>query len=643
MSLYRDERGAQVRLGAQIAKGGEGTVFGLADDPHSVAKVYHQGLQATRAPKLREMVKLQSPELLSFTAWPSRLLFDTRGMFIGFTMRRVTGHKEAHSLYGPKSRRIEFPHATWAFLVRAALNLSSAFDAIHSSGHAIGDVNQSNVLFSDRATCVLIDCDSFQINGPSGSFNCEVGVPTFTPPELQGRQFSGVRRTANHDNFGLALLIFHLLYLGRHPFAGMFTGPGDMPIEKAIERGLYAYHRTATGQMRPPPNAPGNHLVSPDISRLFESAFRLPEAGQERPTAQQWRLTLRQMEGAVKGCTKNPSHFFYSSLANCFWCDLEVRTQFVVFATAVGDASSSNQLDELIRLAEQVPHPGRTPCPQRTSFSIAPRIAAPSLVNRTHRLLARAAGVGLAILGLGIGLSLGPSFGTALIVVAILWVGYATYHYDIGGHVTAARIRGNESRRDIERIETRWSMEAQGREFDALGQTLANLKTKVIAYRGERQRQLQRLHNEREADQLASFLDRFFIANEAIPEIGPARKTMLESYGIETAADVMKSTVLQVPGFGPHLTNRLLSWRNNIAKGFRFDPSAPVAPAKLLALEHILETDRKALEVEVSRLISRLQQASAATILLRQQLSAELERAYGRLAQAEADEISLRI
>ena len=45
---------------------------------------------------------------------------------------------------------------------------------------------------------------------------------------------------ADHDRFGLAVLIFHLLMMGRHPFSGVYLDKGDMPLEKAIREGRFA-------------------------------------------------------------------------------------------------------------------------------------------------------------------------------------------------------------------------------------------------------------------------------------------------------------------------------------------------------------------------------------------------------------------
>ena len=67
-------------------------------------------------------------------------------------------------------------------------------------------------------------------------YRCVVGVPEYAP-ELQGKSFKDVDRRPEHDRFGLAVLVFHLLMMGRHPFSGVSLDPGDMPLEKAIQEG----------------------------------------------------------------------------------------------------------------------------------------------------------------------------------------------------------------------------------------------------------------------------------------------------------------------------------------------------------------------------------------------------------------------
>lgn len=121
---------------------------------------------------------------------------------------------------------------------------------------------------------MLIDCDSFQITAGTDVFTCDVGVPLFTPPELQGQSFRGGRRDANHDEFGLAALIFHLLFMGRHPFAGRYLGAGEMPIESAIAQYRFAYGPDrSSSRMERPPGTIALEAVGPVIAGMFADAF----------------------------------------------------------------------------------------------------------------------------------------------------------------------------------------------------------------------------------------------------------------------------------------------------------------------------------------------------------------------------------
>lgn len=83
-------------------------------------------------------------------------------------------------------------------------------------------MNERNLLVSTHdATVRIIDCDSFQVRAGSQLFVCEVGVPLYTPPELQGAALG--ERTVVHDLFGLAVVIFQLLFVGGH--LKTVTGP----------------------------------------------------------------------------------------------------------------------------------------------------------------------------------------------------------------------------------------------------------------------------------------------------------------------------------------------------------------------------------------------------------------------------------
>src|SRR5262249_49164850 len=145
-----------------------------------------------------------SPTLHRYAAWPLALLHDAAGRPVrGFLMPYFRGLQPAHHPYNPAQRQHYFPQADWSFPLLAAPNCPAPFEEVHATDALVGDVNQSNVLVSDKALVALIDCDSFQVRADGRVFRCEVGVAHYTPPELQNARFRDIDRTLNHDRFGL--------------------------------------------------------------------------------------------------------------------------------------------------------------------------------------------------------------------------------------------------------------------------------------------------------------------------------------------------------------------------------------------------------------------------------------------------------
>ncbi len=143
------------------------------------------------------------------------------------------------SLY--RQRNLWLSELSWAFLIYVAANVARAVAAIHEHGPVIGDVNPKNILVTRKATVYLLDVNSFQVSADGKTYRCEGGFPEYTPPELQGVAFRDVDRAQEHDCFGLAIVIFQLLFMGRHPFSGAYLGAGEMPLERAIREFRFAY------------------------------------------------------------------------------------------------------------------------------------------------------------------------------------------------------------------------------------------------------------------------------------------------------------------------------------------------------------------------------------------------------------------
>lgn len=328
--------------------GGEGAVFDVVGHPDLVAKVYNKPQSGERRDKLRTMAKLCGPELLKIAAWPTATLSAGNGAAIdGILMPKIVGHLEIHHLYSVAQRKKEFPDVDWGFLLHTARNCAIAFETVHARGHVVGDVNQKNVMVSKKGLIAFVDCDSFQVAEGSRVFRCGVGVPEYTPPELQNKNFSTLDRAANHDLFGLAVLIFHLLMMGRHPFSGVPVTQADIPIEKAIREGSYAYTlNTAASRLRPPPRVPPVAMLDPAVLDLFERAFRTPW----RPTAAEWRTSLDAAMKQLIRCNIDSMHAYLPAAGNCPWCEMIAKTKTLFFRPSPGAGAAAFGPEDIERL-----------------------------------------------------------------------------------------------------------------------------------------------------------------------------------------------------------------------------------------------------------------------------------------------------
>ena len=127
--------------------------------------------------------------------------------------------------------------------------------------------------------------------------------------------------------------------------------------------------------------------------------------------------------------------------------------------------------------------------------------------------------------------------------------------------------------------------EALQRELDAfvarnglaeVANVRGDLDVAIPSYRSiddDLNQELSKLKSTRETRQRTAFLDQFLIRNTKFAGIGAVRKAMLVSFGIETAADIGKFAVLQVPGFGDVMTRNLLDWRRKLESRFRYNPA----------------------------------------------------------------------
>lgn len=635
-----DQSGALVQLEAEIGRGGEGAVYSIVGTPDTVAKVYSSLPTPTKVAKLAAMARIANAEITSVASWPVSTLRDGNGgSVVGLLMPRVSGYVEVHHLYSPMQRRDEFPKADWEFLIWAGRNVASAFRTVHSQSHVIGDVNQGNIVVAHDARVRLIDCDSFQVRADGRWFPCEVGVGHFTPPELQGKSFDGVVRTQNHDLFGLAVIIFHLLFLGRHPFMGVYAGH-DMLLEEAIAQYRFAFgSQGAMHGMSPPPFSLPLVDASASVANLFERAFSAEAAKTDsRPTASDWITSLEGLRKELRSCSAVRGHKYHQALSKCPWCGIEREGGPEYFIGALIDATGAAfDIDQVWKEILEIATPDAT---LPSAVSIASQ-ARGTPIPRTQRL--RAAGVnvtgGVAALGAVVAtLSQSGILAAMVVLFAVIWLvlkrtntlpAERKRRHAAAAAAHAAYVAASEKlRTDLIR-----GKEAFSRRFLALEAA----RSEYATLETDKQRELAKLQAARELHQLQRHLQRQYISKARIDGVGPGRLAALRSFGIETAADVTMQRVLAVPGIGERLGSNILAWRRQCERTFTFNPREGVDPSERQRVELAFGRRRNELENTLRAGAHDLRRFAAQVDQRRRSATPEMTRLTTAVASANAD------
>lgn len=368
MTIYTNHDRQLITTSQELGRGGEGAVYGVVGRADLVAKIYHPAQRSpARQAKVTAMVNRPPQDRCrAFVpphialAWPTDLLFE-QGNFAGFLMPRIERSPNIFALFNPKLRQQRYPQASRRFLYHTAQNLATVIAALHASGCVMGDVNQKNILVKPNALVTLVDTDSFQIQDESGhKHRCPVGVPDYTPPELQDKPLNTLDRQPFHDCFGLSVLIFQLLMEGYHPFTGRPLSPALAELDQlslhCMEQGLFPYG--ANDQVQPPPDAPPFTWLTPELRRLFLQSFLVGYLQPaQRPTAATWAQALGRAELRLVQCRRQPAHWYGNHLAHCPECG-QVKHLAMLSHALVGISKAPLAVSSPVRKPQSLVTPG---------------------------------------------------------------------------------------------------------------------------------------------------------------------------------------------------------------------------------------------------------------------------------------------
>ncbi len=641
MKLKRASNQAFIVLGKELGRGGEGAVFPVLGAPDLVAKIYLKPPTALKGEKLKSMARRASSALLRVAAWPVDVLTDETGTVRGFLMPRVSAREDVHELYSPKSRRRAFPHVDFRFVVRVATNIARAFAQVHAAGNVIGDVNHGNALVGRDGTVVLIDCDSFQVRDGARVFTCDVGVPLFTPPELAWQPFRGLKRNAGHDGFGLAVLLFHLLYLGRHPFAGKHVA-GEMPIERAIAENRFVYGSNAAHfGMTPPPGTLELRAFGEEIALLFELAFA-PPSETARPGAAQWVEALQTLERSLAACEVSAAHHHPPGADGCVWCRHEKLTGMRVFGKVLAEAVNFGAA-QIARLWDAITSVRR---PENALPLEAPAGDEAGMVARDPLGPVARAVLGGLLIGLGalsifvhpMGSPMFPIvyFGSA---ASVLWKftmpGWRTEQQ--GELQRAASI----ARDALVHVIGRWNKACEDDRFERLYRQLDELKERLLEIPRQREARIKALSDQAAQLQLDRFLSLYRIDTARLPDVSRSEIAMLASYDIDSADDVLRHNANQGVSLESVISRpaakQLNAWANACARRFNFDATRGADPEDVREIDQTLGAQQEQLLASLRKGHEQLQKLSDSIQTERDEAQLAVIQARARLTAAEKE------
>lgn len=333
--------GKSVRLGSEIARGGEGAIFRIPDLPGKVAKIFHtQKLPDEQEQKLKYLRSQKQNAFISNTliaSFPDELLYTADGNCCGYIMQYMPTTMNLTLVTRDSVLRTKaLPDLNYRGLIAIAYNLAEAVAHLHRHNIIIGDMNQNNILVNPDGTIYLIDANSFDVTDDQGiHYPCCVGLSELLAPELQGKgPLKDKRFTAESDCFTLAIHIFRLLMQNTDPFSfipqvSRSTSVPDVSLNVAsncaIAQGESVFFRDVPGKELPH-WAPSLDILPSYIVELFRRTFAYNgstalAAIANRPTAEEWVAGLAKFyQEPMKPCTCDPFHWYLRRHTECPLC-----------------------------------------------------------------------------------------------------------------------------------------------------------------------------------------------------------------------------------------------------------------------------------------------------------------------------------
>ncbi len=256
--------GSTVTVKQKLGEGGQGSVYAVECDGKKYAlkwylRSYLRGLKSNQADfynNLKKNVEDGAPSS-SFLWMKAIAVTGKHSKGFGYLMDiRPSNYCEFTKFIKAKEK-----FSSTAAVLKAALNIVEAFQALHRSGKSYQDLSPGN-FFIDKDTGDVLICDNDNV-APNNTNLGVGGTPGYMAPEvIMGKG----KPNADTDLFSLAVILFELFFLS-HPLEGANCCKHPC-LTPAIEKELYAVNPVFVCSKEDTSNAPVRGTCS-NLMRLW--------------------------------------------------------------------------------------------------------------------------------------------------------------------------------------------------------------------------------------------------------------------------------------------------------------------------------------------------------------------------------------
>jgi DNA-binding helix-hairpin-helix protein with protein kinase domain len=247
------------------------------------------------------------------------------------------------------------------------------------------------------------------------------------------------------------------------------------------------------------------------------------------------------------------------------------------------------------------------------------------------------------------------AIGLTIIALAIVTSFILTLNADLSFYITIAAVcvaiiiakarrspaRAAEAARvaaaQHQSIQEKWRQQASDKTFAAKLAELDVARKEFESLPRMRREGMKELEKNRSQIQLQKFLDSHYIRDATLAGIGPGRRAMLASYGIDTAADVSWQSLDKVDGIGTRNALTLVTWRDSLVSRFAFNPRLGIDRHEIAKLERQIAERRSHLEQILTSGLAELELIRQHILQVRTSLQEENNQVLMALLHAEED------